>query len=267
MSDATKRSDKIATLWIEGAMREVDQVCIRSMVRAGLDVTVYRYGEVDNIPDGVKIADGREVLDLSLMDRLKMVKRQDRLWQVPANFSDFFRIFMQKYELGLWLDSDVYVFRHFDYATDRPYFFKEDGTRIGSPVFYLPSDSPIIGEYERLMEQDELMPNWLGPWRGIVRPTWWRLTGQAFSPPDLGITIYGNDAFTRLARRHGVYGEAGSKKAFYHWGARENEKLFNATDFRFFLDDPEYLGIHIHRKHLALQPPVPGSFWEWAREQ
>src|SRR5690606_27614406 len=100
MTDAVRRSDKIATLWIEGAMREVDQVCIRSMVRAGLDVTVYRYGEVDNIPDGVKIADGREVLDLSLMDRLKMVKRQDRLWQVPANFSDFFRIFMQKYELG-----------------------------------------------------------------------------------------------------------------------------------------------------------------------
>lgn len=52
MTDDQRRSDRVATLWIEGAMREVDQVCIRSMVRTGMDVTVYRYGEVQGIPDG-----------------------------------------------------------------------------------------------------------------------------------------------------------------------------------------------------------------------
>lgn len=267
MNTHARRSNRIFTMWIEGALREVDHVCLKSMVRAGLDVTLYHYGPVQNVPDGVRLADAQEILDIALMERLKMVKRTDRPWQVPMNFSDFFRIYGLKNELGLWLDADVFVFRYFEYDRQKPFFFKEDRTRIGSPVFYLPPDSPIISEYDRLLEQDTLMPNWLGPWRGIVRPTWWKLTGQAFSPPDLGITIYGNDAFTRLAQRHGCYDQAGPKETFYYWGASENEKLFDQQDFSFFLDDREFLGIHIHRKHRALEPVVSGSFWEWARQQ
>jgi len=259
------KSNKVSTLWVEGQIRLIDQVCLKSMVRAGLDVTLFHYGPLQNVPAGVKLADARGVLDLGLLDRLQMRKRIDRAaWQPIANFSDFFRVYLQKFGLGLWLDSDVFIFHNFEYDTERPFFAKEDRHRIGSPVFYLPADHPIIGEYERLVAQPELLPNWLGIWRGIVRPTWWKLTRQEFVPPDLGITIYGNDAFTRLAKRHRCYGLAMPSKSFYALNGKETERLFHDCDFRFLLDDPEHIGIHIHRKQRGTMPAEAGSFWEWA---
>ncbi len=258
---------RVASLWVEGPIRLVDQVCLKSMVRAGLDVTLYHYGPLQNVPSGVKLEDARAVLDIGLLDRLRLLKQKERTWQPVANFSDFFRIFLQKYELGLWLDSDVFVFRYFEYDKDRPFFAKEDKRRIGSPVFYLPPDHPIIAEYEDLIAQPELMPNWLGFWRGKVRPAWWRLTGQKFLPPDLGITIYGNDAFTRLAKRHDCYHLALPQASFYALNGKETDRLFQNFDFRFLMENEAHKGIHIHRKKWGTMPVVSGSFWEWALRQ
>lgn len=259
--------NNVSTLWIEGKIRQIDHVCLKSMVRAGLDVTLYHYGSLENLPDGIKTADASEILDLKLIERLQLLKRK-KASQPITNFSDFFRIFLLKNGRGLWLDTDVFVFRAFAYDETRPFFAYEGHGRIGSPVFYVPQDHPIIGEYESLLRQDILMPNWLGPWRGIIRPTFWRLTGQAFTPPDLGITIYGNDAFTRLTKRYGCYRQALPKKTFYYWTGRETDRLFTEPDnVRHLLADPACLGLHIHRKRWEKEPLVKGSFWDWAQQQ
>jgi len=261
-------SNKIATLWVGGRLRDIDHVCLASMVAHGMDLTLYTYENVSNVPKGVNIANGNEILDLALLDRLQLIKKPHRNDRQPiANFSDFFRIFLQKKGGGLWLDSDVFLFRPFEYDTQSVYFAFEDRIRIGSPVYHLPSNHPIIGEYERLLLQDELMPNWLGFRRGVLRPLIWKLTGQQFSPPDLGITIYGNDAFTRLAKRHNCYELAKPKESFYYWTGKKTDQLFQPVDFQFLLNDPKHIGIHIHRKHWAHEPVQKGSFWEWALEQ
>ncbi len=269
-TDLTKsnapRSDRVSTLWIEGELRHVDHVCLKSMQRAGMDVTLFHYGPISNVPPGIRTADGREILNLSLIERLQPIKRINRSSPV-AMFSDFFRIFMLKQDRGMWLDSDVFVLRHFDYDTTKPYFAYEGGGRIGGPVFYVPPQHPIIGEYEELIQQPDLWPNWLGVWRGFVRPTWWRLTGQEFSTQDLGMTIYCNDGLSRLAKRYKCYRDALPKRTFYHWTGRETDKLFQPRKFDFLLKNPEHLGIHIHRKQGALKPTCPGSFWEWALSQ
>lgn len=158
------------------------------------------------------------------------------------------------------------MFRPFTYDADQVFFAKEDRVRIGSPVYYLPQDHPVIGEYDRLLAQETLLPNWLGFRRGTLRPLWWRLTRQPFSPPDLGITIYGNDAFTRLAKRHGDYHKALPKASFYHWTGSENDKLFQPVDFSALIDNPQHLGIHVHRKHWGEKPTQKGSWWDWAQE-
>ena len=108
------------------------------------------------------------------------------------------------------------------------------------------------------------MPNWLGFIRGNLRPFVWKLLGQEFSPSDLGITIYGNDGFSRLAKRHGCFHDALIKDMFFKWTGKETDKLFQEYDFNNFLVDKKYLGIHIHRKHWEKYPVTPKSFWEWA---
>ncbi len=260
-------SNKVSTLWMDGPLRRIDEICLKSMVASGLDLTLYTFGDVPNAPRGVVLADAAEILSSKLIDRLQLVKRPERNPRQPiANFSDFFRVMLMKQKKGLWLDSDVFVFKPFTYDADEVFFAKEDRVRIGSPVYYLPPDHPVIGEYDQLMAQETLLPNWLGFRRGTLKPTWWKLRGIPYSPPDLGITIYGNDAFTRLARRYGDYGKAKPKHFFYHWSAAQSEWLFQPKDFRFFLTDPRHLGIHVHRKEGEHRPTEKGSWWEWAQE-
>jgi hypothetical protein len=189
------------------------------------------------------------------------------LFKLLSQFSDFFRIFLQQQSAGLWLDTDVLLFRPFRYRTDQTYFAMEDSIRIGSPVWHLPSGHPIIAEYESLLRQDTLMPNWLGLRRGVLKPLAYRLRGQAFSPPDLGITLYGNDGFTRLAKRHRCYRQALPKHSFYHWAGAENRKVFEKKDFSLFLNDPRHIGLHIHKKAFASDTPVQGSLWEWMMQR
>jgi hypothetical protein len=236
------------------------------MVANDLDVTLYTYGSVPNTPSGVKIESAGTILPLALMDRLALKHRaKERAFQPVANFSDFFRIALLKQDKGLWLDSDIFVFRPFTYNPADCFFAKEDWVRIGSPVFYLPPDHPIIGEFDRLMAQPTLMPNWLDFNRGVLRPFIWRLKGIEFTPPDLGITIYGNQAFTRLARRHGDYRNAMPKHTFYHWTGKKTDQLFQGPGWEFLRDDPKHIGIHIHRKHWAKEPTQKGSWWDWAQ--
>ena len=91
------QSNKVSTLWLRGRLRNIDHVCLASMVANDLDVTLFHYDEISNVPSGVNLADAREILDLSLLDRLQCIKKKENNPHVPiAQFSDFFRIFLQK---------------------------------------------------------------------------------------------------------------------------------------------------------------------------
>jgi hypothetical protein len=264
----TDMKNNISTLWMDGPLRRIDAICLKSMVAQGMDVTVYTYGDIPNLPKGIKGADAESILKRDFIKRISLIKKADHnQWQPVANFSDFFRVQLMKYGKGLWLDSDVFVFRPFQYDARNVYFAKEDAVRIGSPVYYVPQNHPMISDFDHLMAQDTLMPNWLGFRRGTLRPFLWNLRGIKYSPPDLGITIYGNDAFTRLAKRHGDYKKAMPKDTFYHWTGKKTDQLFHDVDFQFLLNDPKYRGIHIHRKHWEHEPTVKGSWWEWAQER
>ena len=97
------QSNKVSTLWLKGKLRKIDHVCLASMVANGLDVTLYHYESVSNVPSGINLADGTEILDVSLLDRLKCIRKKELNPQVPiAQFSDFFRIFLQKKSKGMW---------------------------------------------------------------------------------------------------------------------------------------------------------------------
>ncbi|WP_171238774.1 hypothetical protein [Ruegeria sp. HKCCA5763] len=259
-------ANKLATMWFDGPLRLVDRVCISSMLATDMPVTLYTYGDIPNAPPGVEIRDGNEVLDRALVQRLVPVAKKDQAtWLPTVQFSDFFRVFLQRAGGGLWLDSDVLMFRPFEYPSDDVYFVREVSGGIGASVFYLPPGNPIIGEYERLLEQDNLVPDWLEFKRRILRPMWYRLTGTSYSASDLGITIYGNEAFRQLAKRYDLYGRAQPPATFYHWSDAKNFDVFRDVPWQFFYDDPCHIGLHIHKKsNEHIEGPEPGSLWHRA---
>lgn len=258
-------SNQIATFWFEGPLRRVDKICLQSMVANRLDVNLYTFGEIPNVPTGVKIHDASKILDGALRSRLfATVKKEYNHWLPTVQFSDLFRIMLLKNGAGLWLDTDVLIFKPFEFDRNQVFFAKEDKHRIGASVFYLPQHHAIIHEYERLLEQEKWIPNWLGFVRGKLKPLWYHITQSEWSPSDLGVTMYGNDAFTRLTKRHKEYKHALPKSTFYAWAANENFNIYKTVNFRDFFTDPLRIGLHIHRKALADQKPEPESLWDWA---
>ena len=54
---------QIAALWMEGKLSFLEQLCLKSFVDAGHHVKLYHYGPLENVPDGMELANAEEVLE------------------------------------------------------------------------------------------------------------------------------------------------------------------------------------------------------------
>ena len=64
-------SNIIQSLWVGGELSKMEQLCAKSFVDNGHTYHLYTYGDVKNIPEGVIIKDGNEIVDKSEIFRYK----------------------------------------------------------------------------------------------------------------------------------------------------------------------------------------------------
>jgi hypothetical protein len=200
-------AERVNMLWIGPALGPVERACMRSVLRQGHKVTLWTYGHVDEVPDGVETADAGSVLPEAAIVRHKNGS--------PSLFSNRFRYALQRRGAGAWLDADVYLLRPLPEA---PLLLAlEDERWINPAVLRLPSDSPLLGPLLALFEE-RTVPFWLPP-RARIAARWrlWR-TGRS----NLGLMpwgVAGPKALTALARRHGLAAQALPAEAFnpVHW--------------------------------------------------
>ena len=90
--------DIIQGLWIGNRLSRFEYNSIKSYLNQGYEYHLYTYGKVENIPDGVIIKDGNNILD----------KKYIFYYEGSiAPFSDLFR-YKLLYELGgIWTDCDI----------------------------------------------------------------------------------------------------------------------------------------------------------------
>jgi len=92
---------RIGALWIGGALSYLERLCLKSFVDAGQHVVLYTYGAVQNVPDGVEIADGNDVIEMQ--DALRHKRTGS-----PALQSDLFRYHMlAQNDDMIWTDTDA----------------------------------------------------------------------------------------------------------------------------------------------------------------
>src|ERR1043166_8598 len=151
----------VVTFW-HGPLDRLRQLCLRSQVAAGHKVTVYSFEPLTGLPDGVGNAEAEAVLPHSFAEKLRPTPA-DGVWRdwTTLQFSDFFRMRLMAREEGLWLDADVLLLRPIELDPAKPYFAWERPRQLGNSVLYLPSDDPIVGAFEDLMEHEDLTPDWL----------------------------------------------------------------------------------------------------------
>lgn len=255
----------IVTFW-HGPLDRLRLLCLRSQVAAGHKVTVYSFDPLAGLPGGVGNAEAEAILPRAFAEKLRP-SEPDGAWRdwTTLQFSDFFRMRLMALNQGLWLDADVLLLKPVRIDPAQPYFARQRRRQLGNSVLYLPPGHAIVAAFSDLMEQDELMPDWLSLRH---RLTYWMraLRGRSQRVSDIRVALYGPAALTALARREGGMRHALPKKSFYAVHA-EPKLFFEPTDFSALIADPEILGFHISPKRRGDQHPNPGSLHAWAAER
>lgn len=116
ISDNTKdsfkkyKNNRLFTLWIsdDNKLPELQQLSLKSMVLTGHKVTLYVYDEIDQVPEGIKLADANKILDDSNIFKYKEGFNK-------GSYSGFANWFRAKclYEKGsTWFDCDILAIRN-----------------------------------------------------------------------------------------------------------------------------------------------------------
>ena len=103
-------SEIMQTLWIGKPLSKLEQLCLKSFIDNGHTVHLYVYDKVENIPTGVIVKDGNDILDNSEIYRYKN-------GSVSA-FSNLFRFTLLYKKGGYWIDADLLCVRPIKFTQD-----------------------------------------------------------------------------------------------------------------------------------------------------
>ena len=102
-------SNIIQSLWIGGTLSKMEQLSAKSFIDHGHTYHLYTYGETNNIPEGVIVKDGNEILPENEIFRYKN-------GSVSA-FSNYFRFMLLYKKGGYWADTDLICVKPFKFDT------------------------------------------------------------------------------------------------------------------------------------------------------
>ena len=194
-ADGVGKEIEIAMLWVEGPLSYMEQLCAVSFRDAGHSVRLYHYGPVDNVPDGIELADGNEVLNA------KSFLTHGRTGS-PALFSDVFRYhLLKKGDRVIWADTDAYCLRPF--KTETGHFFAwESAQHINGGVLGLPEDSEALDQLLEMTRDEYAIPEW---YQGRERAQL-EASAEAGTPvhvSELAWGIWGPHAITHYLQKTG----------------------------------------------------------------
>ncbi len=244
---------RCAMLWIGERLGALERACIRTVLAQGHPLTLYSYGSLDGVPEGVEMAEAASILPADAI----VTHRSGSV----ALFSDRFRFELQRLGAGVWLDADVYLLAPLAVPDHEHLFGWSEPGLLGAGVLALPSDSPLIEPVLRLFERP-YVPDWLR-WPDWLRAHISRLVSGRIDAVDMPWGVAGPLALTALARRHGVLDKALPQHVLYPYGWREANWIFDPTHSIEEFVRPGTAALHLYnfmvspRKHDAA---APGSF-------
>ena len=123
----------VVTFW-HGPLDRLRQLCLKSQVAAGHNVTVYSFEPLSGLPDGVGNAEAEAILPHSFSEKLRP-PNPDGTWRdwTTLQFSDFFRMRLMARNQGLWLDADVLLLKPVRIDPAKPFFAWERPRRSATP--------------------------------------------------------------------------------------------------------------------------------------
>ena len=251
---------EIAMLWVKGPLSFVEQLCAKSFVDAGQHVKLYHYGPLENVPEGVEVADGNEVLPI---DNFIQHGRTGSF----ALFSDVFRYhLLRRNDRVIWADTDAYCLRPFTSQTGHFYGWESE-RHINGGVLGLPSDSDALAALLEMTEDEYGIPEWypdseksrLGALAEAGTP-------EHVSEMDWG--VWGPHAITHYLHKTGEARHALPVHMLYPMGFADRRKMMRAAGATKIANmvRPDSYSIHFYGRRMKRfianhgGRPEPGSF-------
>lgn len=235
---------EIATLWIGGRLSWLEQLCLKSFADNGHHITLYSYSLIENVPEGVHVADAEDIFPSEPM--LRHVRTGS-----PAIHADMWRLHLLKKTEKIWVDADMYCNRTFDF--DRPYVFGWEKTShlVCNAVLGLPPESKTLTALLEFFEDEYAIAPWLRPWqkrdlqaeKDAGKPV--HMTAQSW-----GFT--GPTSVTHFLRETGEIRYAEPESTFYPVSFKHRNKMILSRK-NHFVDEkiiPDTRGIHFWARRM-----------------
>ncbi|HEV7304862.1 hypothetical protein [Ensifer sp.] len=169
-------------------------------------MVLHSFGMPDDAPEGVRLFDASKLMTLQEIDVFRKTS-------MLALASDIYRYRIQRENMGLYVDCDVYCLRPLE-ETD--YVFGWESSKlIGSAVLKIPSESQLLRELLQASEDHHFIPPWVPP-RKRNKMALRKRFGFPVHVADQPWGVIGPQLLTHYARELGLAEQASSIDAFYN---------------------------------------------------
>ena len=130
---------RLYSLWVGNELPPLEWSCLHSLAKAGHDLTLFTYDEIEAVPPGVTRADAELI-----MPRHEVFSNRGKRVTF-AGFSNVFRYRLLSMNDGVWVDCDL-VSGGKEWCPSTYEYGWEDSEAINTAVLGLPRDSELLQE-------------------------------------------------------------------------------------------------------------------------
>ena len=170
------------TFWAGHRLSAFESACLHSFVARGHPLTLFSFQPVEDVPEGVSLANAQDIVDAASVSRFRINGRPSL-----SHFSDYFRYMMFSKTDLVWIDTDVMMLADFDHDPRRNLLAREDARNLCGAVMRIGSGDPSL---PALIRQTEATMDTRMRW-GDTGP---RLLTQVYGP-QLGATAHRKELF------------------------------------------------------------------------
>jgi len=197
----------IHALWVGGKLGDISRCCLKSFAMRGHQVHLHAYGYIDDVPAGITLVDGNEIIPQKNIIKHKKTGSY-------ALFSDVFRYQLLKQQSGVYVDCDVYCLKPVCIPESGYLMGFEEDYRVNGAVLALPTDSALLDSLLKAAND----PSFIPPWYKKSRQGRWKFKkrlGLGKSIADMPWGVIGPDAITYFANKHQLLSEVKPIDVFY----------------------------------------------------
>jgi len=159
-------SNLIQTLWIGNTLSIMERLSLNSFVKNNMNIVLYTYNNIDNVPEGVTVKDGNEILPEKDIFSYKVGPGKGSF----SAFSNYFRYKLLYDKGGWWVDTDMVCLQPWNF-TEKFVFCSEKDYNTGKPIVNTgaikcpPGTNIMKFCYDECLKKDKKTLKW-----GVVGP-------------------------------------------------------------------------------------------------